>query len=115
MTTLGGIAQSPDFPLTHTLLAYWRKLLVVLPWRLVARRVRRYGRNTVRVPVRRVAATILLSCRDRRERHTGERHRQRHHDRRHQHQYALSHRFSPPIPWSASTDLFRHRTIYHPA
>src|SRR5688572_1677928 len=27
MTTLGGIAQSPDVPLTHTLLAYWRKLL----------------------------------------------------------------------------------------
>src|SRR5215217_2165866 len=89
--------------------------LVVLPWRLVARRVRRYGRNTVRVPVRRVAATVFLARRDRRERHTGERHRQRHHDRRHQHQYALSHRFSPPIPWSASTDLFRHRTIHHPA
>src|SRR5215212_11397620 len=28
MTTLGGIAPTSDFPLTHTLLAYWRKLLV---------------------------------------------------------------------------------------
>src|SRR5215212_10315751 len=39
------------------------------------------------------------------ERRTAKGHHQRHHDRCNQRHYALPHRFSPPLPCSASTVL----------
>jgi hypothetical protein len=62
--------------------------------RSVASFVRRYGRNAVRLPIRRVAATVGLGLRKPltlSERHTGERHRQRQHQRRDQQRNALFH------------------------
>src|SRR5215208_966264 len=66
----------------------------------MARRVRRYGRNAVRFPLRRVAATVGLGLRNSAslgERHTPKRHRQRQHQRRDQQRKSLSHFFSPPF------------------